>query len=173
MLISAVQQSDGLRYIYVCVYIYAPVCMHTHSFLIFFSIIAHHRIYCSLCYMESFPGGSESKESACSTRDPGLISWSERFPGDGNDHPLQYYYLESSRTEEPDGLQSMGSLRVRTGQRDYLTPCYIVRPCLSILHVIAYICSFQTPSPSVPPSPASLATTNLFSMSVSLFLFRK
>ena len=33
--------------------------------------------------------------------------------GEGNGTPLQYLYLENPWTEEPGGLQSMGSLRVR------------------------------------------------------------
>ena len=41
----------------------------------------------------SFPGGSDGKESA--SKDPGLIFGSGRFPGDGNDNPLQYSCLEN------------------------------------------------------------------------------
>ena len=35
--------------------------------------------------------------------------------GEGNGTPLQYSCLENPWTEEPGGLQSMGSLRVRHG----------------------------------------------------------
>ena len=42
-----------------------------------------------------FPGGSDSKESACSAGDPGLISGSGRSPGEGNGSPLQYPCLEN------------------------------------------------------------------------------
>ena len=42
-----------------------------------------------------FPGGSDGKQSACSTGDPGLIPGSDRFP-EGNDNPLQYSCLENS-----------------------------------------------------------------------------
>ena len=60
------------------------------------------------------PDGSDSKESACNTGDLGLIPWSERFPEEGNGYPLQYSCLENSiDREEPGGLQSMGSQRVR------------------------------------------------------------
>ena len=31
-----------------------------------------------------FPGGSDSKVSACNEGDPGLIPGSGRFPGEGN-----------------------------------------------------------------------------------------
>ena len=36
-----------------------------------------------------FPGGSDSKESACSVENLGLISGSGRSPGEGNGNPLQ------------------------------------------------------------------------------------
>ena len=45
-----------------------------------------------------FPGGSESKESACNagaTGDSGLIPGSGRFPRGGNGNPLQYSCLEN------------------------------------------------------------------------------
>ena len=35
-----------------------------------------------------FPGGSDSKESACNAGDPGLIPGSGRSPGEGNGFPL-------------------------------------------------------------------------------------
>ena len=35
-----------------------------------------------------FPGGSDGKESACYTRDLGLIPMSGRSPGGGNDNPF-------------------------------------------------------------------------------------
>ena len=34
-------------------------------------------------------------ESACNVRDPGLILWSGRSPGEGNGNPLQYSCLEN------------------------------------------------------------------------------
>ena len=43
-----------------------------------------------------FPGVSDSRESACNTRDPGLIPSLERSPGEGNGGPLQYSCLENS-----------------------------------------------------------------------------
>ena len=43
-----------------------------------------------------FPGGSSGKESACNARDLGLIPGLGRSPGEGNDNPLQYSYLENS-----------------------------------------------------------------------------
>ena len=40
-----------------------------------------------------FPGGSDSKASACSAGDPGSISGLGRSPGEGNGNPLQYSCL--------------------------------------------------------------------------------
>ena len=61
---------------------------------------------------QGFSGGSDSKESVWNARDlifPGL----GRSPGGGLGNPLQYLAWRIPRTEEPGGLQSMGSQRVR------------------------------------------------------------
>ena len=62
--------------------------MDTHllySFVpLFISIVV------KLYSFRGFPGGSEGGESACNERDPGLIPWSRRYPGEGNGYPLQY-----------------------------------------------------------------------------------
>ena len=47
-------------------------------------------LYCKM----GFPGGSGSKEPACSVGDPGSILGSGRSPGEGNGNPLQYSCLE-------------------------------------------------------------------------------
>ena len=44
----------------------------------------------------SFPGGSDSKESACNAGDRGLISGSGRSLREGSGYPLQYSDLENS-----------------------------------------------------------------------------
>ena len=62
--------------------------------------------------MNCFPGGSDSKESACSAGDPGSIS--------GWEDPLEKEMVTHSSIlawripwmEEPGGLQSTGSQRV-------------------------------------------------------------
>ena len=43
-----------------------------------------------------FPGGSDSKQSACNTGDPGSIPGLGKSPGEGSDNPLQHSSLENS-----------------------------------------------------------------------------
>ena len=44
-------------------------------------------------FLPGFPGGSDSKESACNMGDPALISGPGRSPGEGTGNPLQYSCL--------------------------------------------------------------------------------
>ena len=46
--------------------------------------------------MLGFPGGSDGKESTCNMGDLGLFLGLGRFPGEGNDNPLQYSCLQNS-----------------------------------------------------------------------------
>ena len=48
-----------------------------------------------LIFWRSFPGGSDSKESACNAGDLGLIPGLGRSPGEKNGYPLQYFCLEN------------------------------------------------------------------------------
>ena len=59
-----------------------------------------------------FPGDSDSKESACNAGDSGSIPELGRASGEGNGNPLGILAWRISWTEEPGGLQSMGSQRV-------------------------------------------------------------
>ena len=63
-----------------------------------------------------FPGGSDSKESACNAGDPSSIPGSGRSPGEGNSNPFQYSCLENPMEREAwraavHVLQSMGLQR--------------------------------------------------------------
>ena len=51
--------------------------------------------------------------NAGDARDPGSISGLGRSPGGGHGNPLQYSCLRIPCKEETDGLQSLGSQRVR------------------------------------------------------------
>ena len=59
------------------------------------------------------PGGTMVKNPPASAGDTGSIPGSGRFLGEGNGYPLQYSRWEIPWTEEPGGLQSMGSQRAR------------------------------------------------------------
>ena len=60
-----------------------------------------------------FPGGSDGKVSVYNVGDLGSILGSGRFPGEGNDNPLQYSCLENPLDEGAwRRLLSMGSQRV-------------------------------------------------------------
>ena len=53
-----------------------------------------------------FPAGSDGKDSAYNSGDPGSVPESGRSPGEGHGNPLQYSCLENPWTEEPGGLSS-------------------------------------------------------------------
>ena len=48
-----------------------------------------------IIWKDCFPGGLDSKESACSAGDTGSIPGSGRSPEEGNGYPLQYSCLEN------------------------------------------------------------------------------
>ena len=59
-----------------------------------------------------FPSVSVVKNlpaNAAAAGDSGSVPGKARCPGEGNGNSLQYSCLEIPRTEEPGGLQSMGS----------------------------------------------------------------
>ena len=53
--------------------------------------------------MLGFPGGSDGKEAACNTGDPGSIPGLGRSSGEGNGHPFQYsgYWIEKPSRRLP------------------------------------------------------------------------
>jgi len=54
--------------------------------------------------MVGFPGGSDSKESACNTGDQDSIPGSGRYPGEGNGNHSSVLAWELPWTEESGGL---------------------------------------------------------------------
>ena len=60
---------------------------------------------------QGFPSGSEGKESACHAGDLGSVPGSGRFPGEWNGNHYSTLGWRISWTEEPGGLQPMGSQR--------------------------------------------------------------
>ena len=63
--------------------------------------VNYHHLHHDLL-LSGFPGGSVSKESACSVGDLGLIPGLERSPGGGYGNPLQYSCLKN-----PHGQRSL------------------------------------------------------------------
>ena len=61
-------------------------------------------------FRDDLSGGSVVKNLPANAGDVGSILGSGRSPGEGNGNPLQYSCLENPWTEEPGGLQSLGSL---------------------------------------------------------------
>jgi len=57
-----------------------------------------------------FPGGSDSKESACNSRDMGLIPGLGRPPRGEHGNPLQYSCLENPYGQAPHGQNPPGEL---------------------------------------------------------------
>ena len=84
----------------------------------------------------SFPGGSDSKESACTEGDLGSIPGLGRSPGGRHGNPFQYSCLEN-----PHGQRSLGHYRP-WGHRESDTT-----EQLSITqHMYISLCSFQLQS---------------------------
>ena len=71
-------------------------CKVIHPFTFYLSINSSilTDIYWALSMFQGFPGSSDGKESACNTRDQGLISGSGRST-EGNGNPLQYSCLKN------------------------------------------------------------------------------
>ena len=47
-------------------------------------------------HARGFPSGSDGKESACNTEDPGSILGLGRSPGERNGYSIQYFFLDNS-----------------------------------------------------------------------------
>ena len=61
-----------------------------------------------------FPGGSDSKASACYVGDPGSIAGWGRSHGEGNGNPLQYSCLENSMDGRAWEATVYGAAKSRT-----------------------------------------------------------
>ena len=76
------------------------------------------------------PGGTRVQNlpaNAGDVKDAGSIPGSGRSPGEGNDNPLHYSCLENPWTEEPSGLQSMGSQRVGHNWSNWARTCWLTK----------------------------------------------
>ena len=83
-----------------------------------------------------FPHSSDGKESVCSAGDMGSIPGLERSAEEENGSPLQILAWRIPWTEEPGGLQSMGSRRVRYDITTKSPPPYIHLKKIKIILLI-------------------------------------
>ena len=81
-----------------------------HGFLSAGSLVVTHGLSCPR-HVESsgFVGGSVVKNPPANARDVYSIPEPGRSSGEGNGNPLPHSCLENPWTEEPGGLQSIGS----------------------------------------------------------------
>ena len=64
-------------------------------------------ISCNCTSLKDFPGGSDSKESACNAGDPGSIPESGRSLGEGNGNHSSIFAWRIPWRWDPGRLQSM------------------------------------------------------------------
>ena len=89
-----------------------------------------------LSHRRGFPGGSDSKESACNAADPGSIPGSGRSPGEGHSNPLQYSCLENPMDKgvwqaTVHGMERVGHNWATEQQHISMTPKSLSRADLS------------------------------------------
>ena len=70
-------------------------------------------LFCFLDHLVGLPGGAVLKNPLAAAGDVGSIPGLKRSPAGGNGNRLQHSCLVIPWTEEPGGLQSVGSQRVR------------------------------------------------------------
>ena len=127
-----------------------------------------------------FPSGSAGKESTCNAGDTGnkgLIPGSGRSPGGGNGNLFQYSCKRISRTEGSDGLQSIGSQRIRHyGVNEHSSEYYTILPYTMLFSSVQFSSVVQScltlcdphglqhtrpphpsPTPRVHPNPCTLS----------------
>ena len=94
----------------------------------FFSFSGDQGISAMVTVVKGFPGGASGKEPACQCRrlrDSEFSPWVEKIPWRRKWQPTpEFLPRESPWTEEPGGLQSMGS---QTVGQDGLSMCTVVK----------------------------------------------
>ena len=93
-----------------------------------------------------FPGGSDGKESDCNAGDPGLIPGLGKSPGEKIATHSSILAWKLSWMEEPGGLQSIGSQRVRHNfatslhldSTRQIYPVFILKKSESVSHSVVF-----------------------------------
>ena len=144
MLVSDVQHSDSVIYVYILFYRFFPygllqnieynsLCQYSTSLLV-------------ICFMYSsvymlipgFQGGSVLKHLSANAGDLGLIPRSGRSPAVGNDNPVQYSCLNNSKDWGAWRVTVCGVARVthnlssKQWQQYYINPKLLIYPSPSV-----------------------------------------
>ena len=116
----------------------------------------HFYIVNILCLLTDFPGGSDSRESACNVGDLDLVPGSGRSPGGGRDNPLQCSCLKNPIDRGARWATVHGATKSRTRPSD--------------LHSLMTICFYKTIwlHKSCSALPASCSPHQLKSKSLGL-----
>ena len=83
--------------------------------------------------MQGFPGGSDSKESACNAGDLVLIPGSGRSTGEGNETHSSILIWRIPWREDPSGLQFTGHKEVDMTEQLILDTLVIYSPIIFLL----------------------------------------
>ena len=118
------------------------------------------------------PSWLSCRESACNVGDLGSIPGLGRSPGEGKGYLLQYSSLENSTDCKVHGvtksLTQLSNLHFHFLSLLYSRTLLFIHPLYNSLQLL-----IPKSQSFPPPLSSSLATTSLFSMSVSLFLIHR
>ena len=127
---------------------------------------------------EDFPGGSDGQESACNTEVLGSIPGLKRSSGEGNGSLSGILALKIPWTEEPGGLQSMGSQRVHVWKKPVpstegsiagsLSSCF---PIFSNSSSLSAYVQMPTPMSNSTPEHSSICSYKLYFQASVIILF--
>ena len=90
-------------------------------------------VHFSFYYHVDFPGGSDSKASACNVGDLGSIPGSGRSPGEGNGDPLQYPCLENPMDGGAWWTTVYRVAESDTTKQPHFTCCLVAKSCPTLL----------------------------------------
>ena len=91
-------------------------------------------IFLKLIQLRGFPGGSDSKESACNAGDTCSVFGSGRSPGEGNGNSLQYSCLENPMDEGAWWATVHGITKSQTQLSDFTSLHFITYEACNQCH---------------------------------------